>query len=44
MYIVILRDGKPVDAFFRPDMEGYVELDYLNPIAKLLVHNSQKRS
>ncbi len=35
MYIVIVKDNKPVDAFYKPGRSGYVELSYDSPMAKL---------
>lgn len=35
MYIVIVKDNKPVDAYYKPGHSGYVELQYDSPMAKL---------
>ena len=35
MYIVIVKDNKPVDAYYRTGSSGYVEIPYDSPMAKL---------
>ena len=34
MFVVITKDGKPVDAFYNPNMDGYLELDQDSLAAK----------
>lgn len=37
MIVLLTEDGKPVDAFFKPDgTEDKIELDAHSPMAKLL--------
>ena len=35
MYIVIVKDNEPVDAYYKSGQSGYVELQYDSPMAKL---------
>lgn len=42
MYIVIVKDNKPVDAYYKPGQSGYVELQYDSPMAKLYTMTGAK--
>ena len=33
MFIVITKDGKPVDAFYKTTGKGYIEIDYKSLLA-----------
>ena len=33
MVIVLVKDGKKVEAFYRPKGSGYMEIDYDSPLA-----------
>ena len=42
MYIIITKDGKPVDAFYRTSGKGMIEIDYRSPMATLYTGNKIK--
>jgi hypothetical protein len=42
MCIVITKNGKPVDAFYKPNQEGYIELEQDSLVAKAFIYQEAK--
>lgn len=39
MTIVLIKDGKKVAAFYKPNDTGYIEIDYNSPLAAIYKMN-----
>jgi hypothetical protein len=44
MFVVITKNGEPVEAFYTPNHEGYLELDQDNLVAKSFMSQLEARA
>lgn len=42
MFVVITKNGKPVDAFYNPNLTGYLELEHDSLVAKAFTYKETR--
>ena len=42
MVVVITKNGKPVDAFFNPNLDGYLEIEQDSLVAKAFAYKEMR--